>query len=537
MRFASPWIGALLGSLALLSCSASSVDETQDLTGGAAGSTSAPFVDATVAFEGPASIEVKPGEVREIAIVTSPAAEYEMYLALLDAPSDASLDASYLVTGPDGRATVKLHAPSSLATFRVRASIKNGPSAELLVLVNKQGVGALEVVPVYDGGRPIASWVASVVAGKTCSSLAGVLPGEPTGALVAVAPSPESPVVQSVPVGPKLAVAVRAGHFAWGCVDASGITAGTTTKVKVHVVDVPPALDRTSLQLKLDYSPSEPYAALLSGARTAFLDAFLPPGASEGSALLDGMAARALDPAAFYAAREALGWDALVEAHVATLSAAPAERMAGWIDLGLAQGTAELTGGLAAIDGVPDKALFSASTLGGLDAASSGVPAEHLMSWTSQPGDQVVLSGAVYWVPSRFIGAACRAGAESELDLEADMADLLSAVTGCNALAAALGGVDECDADCLAYLCHVALADRWVAALDASALDGAVGKVSITASGQVTVDDVATPVALAGSWIGQVSDGFTTASVKGSLSGALPSEPDAPADPGDPPPQ
>lgn len=540
MRFASLWTGVLLGSLAVSGCSVSAMDGPADLTPGAGGAgEDVPFVDATVSFEGPASIDVSPGEVRALSVTTSPPSEYEMYFTLLDAPGDASLDASHLFAGADGRAMVKLQAPSSPASFKVRASIKNGPSADLVVTVSKQGVGALQVVPVYDGQRPVETWVASVVAGTTCSDLAAKLPGETSGALVAAAPAPESPVIQSVPVGPKLAVAVRAGHYAWGCGDTSGIAAGTTTKVKVHVVDVPPALDRTKLDLALAYAPDAPYGAIVTDARAAFLDAFLPPGAPVPAALLDAMARLSIDPEGFALAREALGWDALAQAHFAELPVPLGERMAGWIDAGLALGPAKLTGQLLAIDGVPGKALLAAGTLAGLDAAAAGVPETHLVSWTSQPGDKVVLSGTVYWVPSRFIGAACRAGAQDELAVQSSMQEVLAAVAGCNNLAATLGEAPGCDAACLADLCRAALDARWQSALDVSASAGQVGTIEITASGKIDVDDIATPVALTGAWIGHVSDGAATADVKGDLTGALVSEQKAPQEPpaGDPPPQ
>jgi len=536
MRFASLWTGALLGSLLFYGCGAAGPEEIPDPAGGAAGAGGSAFVDAEIAFEGPSAVDVAPGEMRELVVVTSPPAEYEMYFALLDAPSDASLDASYRVAGPDGRATVKLHAPGTLASFKVRATIKNGPSAEVLVSVNKQGVGTIEVQPVYDGQRPIDAWVASVMAGTTCDALASVLPGEPEGSLVAVSSGAESPLIQSVPVGPTLAVAVRAGHYAWGCNDTTGIAAGTTTKVKVHVVDVPPALDRTSLDLALTYMPQPPYDALLDGARSVFLGSFVMPGEAESTVLLDAMGALTPDPAGFALLRDSLGWDALADAHFAQLPVPLTDRLSGWIDLGLAIGAPELTGRIEAIDGVPGKALLEVQSIGGLDAAYAGVPASHLVTWTSQPGDQVVLSGTVYWIPSRLAGAACRAGALNELATPATMAEMLGAAAGCDELAVALGGWNDCDTVCLAELCASALDSRWQTALDASAWAGTVGTLEIKASGKVTVDDVAVPISLSGMWIGTVSDGTITAPVEGFVQGVLP-EPDVPEDPpaGDPP--
>ncbi|MEZ4308813.1 MAG: hypothetical protein R3F14_12305 [Polyangiaceae bacterium] len=532
MFFASLRPYALLGCLVALAggCSAAGIEKSEptNLDDGSGGSTST-LIDATIDFEGPAEIEVAPGETRELTVVTSPPASYEMYFALLDAPSDASLDASHVFTAGDGVSTLKLRAPSTPATFAVRAWIKDGPSTELTVSVNKQGVGTLQVIPVYDGQREVTEWVASVISGTTCQALAGQLPGEPSGALVAVSEAPEAPVVQSVPVGPKLAVTVRAGHYAWGCDDAGDIAAGATTKVKIHVVDVPPALDETHLAVSLAYTP-EPagYAALLDNARGDFIEGFVPPYETEPEALLNAMSALAIDPAAFAQSREALGWDALAAAHFASLPVSLTGRMNGWISAGLAASPPELTGTLTALDGVSGKALLLTGAIAGAEADAVGAPAAHIVSWTSAPNDNVFLKGSLYWLPSRFVGDACRAGAEAELGPIESMVDALTAEAQCTALAYNLGGFPGCDAGCLTDLCRAAVDMRWQSALDASAWAGTVGTIDIGASGKLQVDDTASPVAFTGTWLGKVSDGKITATVEGLVTGTLP-PPEAPS--------
>lgn len=539
MRFALLWPGILLGAIGLGGCAAKEASALNNPTGEAGSDTGTTSgIDATIAFEGPSSLEAAPAEVRELSIVTYPPAPYDIYFTLIDAPSDASLDASYHLSDADGRASVKLHAPGMPATFTVRAAIKDGPSAELSVSVTKTGTGSVRVIPEYDGDRPVESWVASIVSGTTCDDLGDVLPGEPQGALVAIAPDGDSPVIQSVPVGPKLAVTVRAGHYAWGCIDSAGIPAGTTTKVKVHVVDVPAALDRTDLAVTFAFNPKEPYGTLLMDARAKFLGALFPPETPEPVTLLDTMGLLAPDPAAFSASRESLGWDAVTADHFTTLPQPIAARTGSLIDSGLELSPPELTGQLTAIDGVEGKAIFFTSTVAGLDAESAGAPLAHLMSWTSQPNDQVVLSGSIFWVPSRFIGAACRAGAEDEVGAPIEMAEILASAAACDGLAASFGGLDGCDATCLEDLCRAALAERWLLALDASAVDDTACTTSITASGKVSVDDTAMPIALSGTWLGQVSDGVTTATAEGAVTGVIPDQ-DMPQDPpaGDPPPQ
>jgi len=536
MRFALGWTGVFLGSAVLLGCSVG--DSAGVFHPGDETEVADHTVHATLVFEGPAQAELSPGETRPITIVTSPAKSYEVYFALLDAPGDASLDAARLFTAADGRATIKLHAPSTPASFKLRAWIKDGPTAELAVSVSKQGIATIEVMPDYTGQRPVDEWVASVVAGTSCDALAGELPGEPKGSFVATAPPQQNPLIQSIPVGPNLAVTVRAGHFAWGCADAHDLAAGVSTKVKVHVVDVPLALHKTNLDIALAYAPeSQPYAKLLNNARIKFLDTFLPPDQPEGAALLDAMGAAANDGTAFAQDSELGGWGALAAAHFALLQVSLRKQLGVWIDAGIGAGEPVLTGRLEAIEGVQGKALFHAASIGGLDAASAGAPPAHLMSWTSSPNDNVYLGGTIYWLPSRFIGTACLAGATDQLGPLESMADALAQAAVCSDLAASLGGTSACDVGCLADLCRAALTARWHVALDASAADQAVGTVEIGASGVVQVDDIATPIALSGTWLGKISDGETAAVAAGAADGIVPIEEAPPADPGDDPPQ
>ncbi|MBK8253237.1 MAG: hypothetical protein IPK82_11300 [Polyangiaceae bacterium] len=537
MRFAFLWAGALLGSLAWFGCSAAELEYTSG-GGGEADNVDPETIDAVIKFDGASTIDLAPGEFRELTVLTSPAKPYEMYFALLNAPGDASLDASHLFADNDGRAVVNLHAPNAPSMFSVRAWIKNGPLAEITVNVSKQGIGVVEVVPSYGGSRPVTEWVGSVIAGASCAELADQLPGEPNGALVAVAPAPENPVVQSVPVGPKLAVAVRAGHYAWGCADAYNINAGTSTKIKVHVVDVPAALDQTNLNISLITSSQwQKSSGVVENAVAEFSDGFTPPMQSEAAALLGVMELFAPDPQAFATARYDLAWDEVADAHFAALSKPLAEQMYTWINAGLAADTPALQGRLQAIDDAPGKALFLMDSIGGLNADAAGAPDAHIVSWKSAPNDNVFLSGTLFWLPSRFVAAACRTGAELEIGAPVAMADLLSTHAACAELSVSMVGYEGCDADCLKAMCTSALGFMWESAANASAYSGTIGTIDIGASGKLTVDDVAAPVTLEGSWIGTVSDGFVDVSIEGAVSGEVvetdPGGGDPPAD--DPP--
>src|SRR5262249_34936452 len=155
-------------------------------------------------------------------------AAYEIRFALLGDSFDASLDEASVIADSQGRANVVLHAPNMSTIFRLRASIEGGPSAEAQIAVSDQGFGTVRVLPEYMGTRAVKSWTASVVARAKCADIAPKLPTEPPGALVGTAGAAGYPIIKGAPVGPNLAVTLRAGHYMWGCSDATGLKANDT---------------------------------------------------------------------------------------------------------------------------------------------------------------------------------------------------------------------------------------------------------------------------------------------------------------------
>ena len=133
--------------------------------------------------------------------------------------------------------------------------------------------------------------------------------------------------------------------------------------------------------------------------------------------------------------------------------------------------------------------------------------------------------------------SSCQVGAAADLGVQGYMADALAKAAACSDLGATLPGLDACDGGCLADLCRTALLTRWHDAMDVSAANDVVGTIEIDATGQIKVDDDALPVALMGNWIGSVSDGETTASASGVLTGVLSKDDSPPADPAGNPPQ
>lgn len=485
---------------------------------------------ALIHFEREDTITLAPGETREVRVFASPKASYEVRFALIGDALDGWLESAAAKTDENGMATMELHAPDQPTTFHLRASIvledgQAGPSAETSVAVSAQGSGTVRVLPQYTGKRVVEQWTASIVARTTCGDLGAMLPGEPEGALIGKAPFGQTPQVPHAPAGPNLAVAVRAGHYMWGCADTIDLKADGTLDVKVTVVDRPIDLGATDLDLAFTYEPDAgDYGALIGGATHLLRDTFLPGGAAEAGLLLAAMgtAAPLAQATALSAARASQGWDALASAHFATLDKSLRERTKSWIAAGLPLQAPTIEAHLGARADAPGVAELHVVTIGSVDATAAGVPPVSPFSWTSDPDDTLLLGGIVLWQPSRFVGSAALAGAKLEQPSAVTMSDALAEAADCAGLAAELGGFDTCEAGCIEALCKKALGDRWALGLGASSAAGQLGHLTITASGPAQLDDAARPLGFKGIWLGTVSTGVVSAKVKGSFEGTTP---------------
>jgi hypothetical protein len=525
MRFLPrrPW-PALVANLALglasgltqLACSASEEAGSTGIT------PPPPTTDATVTFDATGTLTLAPGAIQALGVTGAPAASYQVGFALLGDTLDAWLDAATVQADAAGHASVNLHAPSKAATFQVRASLLDdrgmpGPSAERGVAVSKQGFGSVRVTPVYGGARPVTTWTASVVARSTCMDLT-TLPAEAPGALVAAAPAGTLPVVDNAPVGPNLAVAVRAGHFAWGCADSAGPTAGGTVDVSVTVIDKPLDLSTASLTVELTYPPPTSFAPFLADITSTLGGAFLPIGSKDGSVVLNAMAALvpSTSAAAFTQSRIDKGWDAVAAQHFAALTPGLRQRVDAWVAAGLLLQTPAIEAGVLAV-GKPDHPQVQVTRFGDVDPATAGVMPGPF-TWKPQPDDSLLLVGDLGWAPSRFAAAAALAAAQADFPAAQTVPGALAAAAACKTLASKLGAFGTCDAGCVEQLCDAALASRWNAALAA----GATGTVGIKASASATVGDAAQPTALTGHWVGAFSDGSVDATVMGDLAATSP---------------
>jgi hypothetical protein len=528
MRFLRYCLG--LGLALVLGASACAPDERERATTGT-GPTNDPK-QASIRFEEDGTLALAPGAAEEIRVAASPPAPYSVRFTILGDAIDGWLDAADVEAGADGRASARLHAPTEPTTFRVRAAILDeagapGSSAEIGVAVSDQGFGTIRVVPSYKGKRAIDGWTASLVARTTCADLAPSLPGEPPGALVASADGAEGrPVIEDAPVGPSLAVAVRAGHYAFGCVNVVDLAPDEERDVTIPVTDKFIDLEAGSLHAVLLYDPDPgPYAELLAGAAAGLGDAFMPKGANQGAVLLNEMQALAApgDAMAFVAARLDQGWDSIASKHLALLGVDLRVEVELWAGVGLAVHATSIEADLGPGASAP-QASFVVTSFAGYDPSAAGVAASPSFTWTGQADDTVTLSGVIVWEPSRLAGAAALVGAEVAVPGAADVPEALAEVADCQGLAAKLGAFGACGVACAADLCRSALASRWADALDASLDAGKLGQVSIQASTHAVVGDVAEPVSLDGHWLGKITAEAIGASVVGDMK-ASPSAP------------
>jgi hypothetical protein len=356
-----------------------------------------------------------------------------------------------------------------------------------------------------------------VTANATCAALEspspGALPADPQGAISASALAGGELLVDMAPVGPSLAVLVRAGHYAWGCADATTLTAGATLTVPVTVINVPLDLQDADLTTAFTYTPdATAYDAVLGDAVSALVDAFMPESSFEGAIVLNGMSAAAADPAAFAAQRSEQGWDLIANAHFLALPKSLRATCAGWANAGTGLQPKSFQATLAG--GAGGALALGVTRFGNLDPAGAGVTTAPGATWSGLPDDSIQLNASLVWEPSRFAGAASLVPAVAATGA-ATVSGALSMQADCHGLAGELGAYGTCDLACMEALCDAAVASRWTAALSASKSAAAFGQLVIQGAGNATVGDLAQPVTLAGAWQGQIGSATRQVPVKG----------------------
>lgn len=530
------WIVALAVAHALVACSAGeSSGPRNGGSAGAGGSAATEPVPDALAFDRLTTLTLNPGQVAPVTVAATPRGAYRVRFALLpDAnrePNDASLDRAEAITDSRGEASVLLTAPTTPTTFRLRASVGTTVSTELAVSVSEAGFSTVVVHPSYLGKRLVTSWTATVRAGATCASLHGIPP--PDGDLVATSDVSGTPTIDSVPVGPALAVTLRAGHFAGGCADLTNVVADSKTDVTVVATDRPLQLETTDLELALGISDESPeWRTSLEASAQQSLDALLDGAPNGVVALLDAMAAQAESGHdAFIAERTSQGWDATLPAALGTDSPQRIQTLvASWMStgvLGLSQ-PRTFVGHLGA-SGEPGQALFELATVADTDAQSAGFAQSLLATWSADPTDTVLLGVNLFWYPSLMVTALSEPPALLAAPGTTTVPEALASLLSCSDvsnLMTAQSTVDSypgCDQACTESLCQAGLAFMWQRARNASGANAS--KLEVNATGATTIDDEAYPVSFSGTWIGTATTDTTSAALGGPASGAAPSPP------------
>jgi hypothetical protein len=507
--------GSVLLATLAITVSASGCSESPSSGDGGAGGYDP---GAELSFEHIGTLELGPLEERSVALRAQPGATVRLYL--LGEAFDASINRTTATTDGAGRASFVLRAPARPATFRLRAT-SGESTAELPVAVSERGFAALRVTPLYAGSRNVESWTASVLVDAKCVDVLANFPDDPEGALRATAPVGADPVVESVPVGAKLAVAIRSGALVAGCVETS-LAAPGSAKVEIEVIDRPVVLAAAELALSLGFSVDPyAYAELSEQSVEAFIAASFPARAELPGALLDAIGAR-LDGAtlvAFDAHRASAQLDLSLDVALDDRDAralltvyAPSA-----VSFGVDDASLGLDG---RITGLADGTAQLELTWFGSQLASDAGFWPSTPSWKVDPGDVLLVSGSVPWAPSRHARGLLEAAVLDSVGRR--LTEELSLGLDCATIGDVIAGFAGCDAACAATLCVEAIADRVAAAAASSDAPTPSGKLDLVMSGALSVDAELRPTALAGSWIGTISAGAASSAVEGAVAGSAP---------------
>jgi hypothetical protein len=522
MYFSFPRLG-----LALALVAASSACGSAGAGGGGGGwtwstNTGTSTAGASVRFEDSGTLTLVAGDKASLVVVVEPPISGAVTFSLAGDASGAWLDADQVDLDASGRAQTVLHAPPAAATFHVRASLldASGAGADRLVVVSADGFGSVQVSADYAGKRPISAWSAAVVPGMACADLQATLPEVPSTALTADAPDGDTPVVTGVPVGPTFAVVMRAGHYAYGCVNAGPVTPDGVLDASVAVLDRPLDLSAASLDATFRFDADLPLLApLLTDAASSLGAAFLAGGtpAKDASVLLNAMAAQ-LSPAqaaGFTLQRNGAGWDALTATHLAALPLGLREQLTLWSAAGMAQQdpSFELT---LLPGGAPTEAAVGLVRFGDVLGADAGGTSGATLTWSALTGDLVALNGSLPWSPGGFARAAAFGPGEIAYPGSATLGAALASYADCDGLGQTLGGFGAYDAAFVGQLCASAVEAR----LDAACAGIVPGVIDINATADASVGDAAEPIALQGTWIGTIGSAGAAAKVGGDLQAA-----------------
>ncbi len=470
----------------------------------------------------------------------------------IDGPVSLSLEGNYAdaalvaddVTISGGHAQVTLQVASVPVEFNVVARDKspaNRPAASVAVLVSKAGIATIEATPSYSGHRPTPTFFATDYVHATCAEVAAFALEPDAGASWTSAPG-GIPIALSVVAGDHVALDVRVGHYASGCIDLSPLVPGSTTAISVPIYDVPMALADTNLSATFSFttvgSPATDggvplgwptvAGATASGISASFFEPTMPldGGApSDGPTLLSAMMAAiasAEDQSDFSRNRASGAWDAAATMWLQNRGATIEARALQFLDAAVNLGPQPLVMHIGS--GENGAAPVTPVTFGGTAAGLVGLGQPGAFQWTADGNDAVHLSGAIDFSLRPLLGSL--ADAQAATGPATNVSSAIALAIDCHDLAASLvastsgQSYSGCDATCTGNLCATALVQRWTSAISAAADGTDSAHMTMTASAPADVGDLAEPSYLEGGWLGSVSNpsgSFLSFAVSGDL--------------------
>jgi hypothetical protein len=546
MRVFALFIFAVLLVSLGVGCSTSNADAAAPAYGGSAGSAGSAGQGSVeeptlLEFE---TVEELPARAQVLLKVRAkPAKAFHVRFALPSSggdPLDAVLDQATADTDANGIATVTLTAPSSPATFNVRASV-GSVVALLTITVTDPGFATVQVQPRYAGFRSITTWVASAYPDMTCAELPDI-PDEDGPIRTLPAAANAAPQLLDVPAGKRLAITLRSGHFVGGCASVEKVPPGPIDQpqiVQVTVLDRPIDLNASPLAVSFGLVvPDTTWTNLLQTTNQAVLQAFQSTSIDDVDALLDAMREASGDSRQLFEnARIGENWDAALRSlWGATASSKLRDASAGWFAAGrqkFSDADHLFTGTLTPIV-QPTSPLDQRSadltllSVAGLDGSKVGFVDRAQVSWSASSDDTLVLGTDLYFVASELLQALAEAAALDGRNDAPSAAELLATRLDCEGVGATLAAAGTnaqlaygvCDGACLTDLCQSGVAAIWQRGGAATGLSPA--HLSITATGMARVGDTANVVGMSGSWLGQLTTGDVASDTGGVLTGVVP---------------
>lgn len=474
------------------------------------------------------AVRVSPGAVRELKVVASPAGRYPVSFSMLGEVHNAALDVSKTTTNESGEGFVSLTAPTETASFVMRATIGQA-TAEIAVSVSNEGYTTVRVLPSYQGRRTITSWFATASANRSCADLGQATPPA-DGPLRAEAAPDQVPQIGAVPIGERVAVTLRAGHYVGGCVDVPSVSGTAPNVITVPVADRPIQLLGATLDVRL---AAQPNSVALRDALRAHMDVTIAD-AVLVDALLDSMTAVASTEqrSAFTQQREYGSWDQKLR----TLpqfgsSYGLRPQLKTWMLAGTERVVGEplLDGRVTSTDEQNPVTTLELAEVVGLDAAYAGFRAKSDASWKAEAGDTVLLGSTVTWSPSLLLMRLASAAADEAEVNGIERTALMSSLVDCPSVAQALkeAGVSDvpfpgCTVECARALCESAMAGLWGELESASVERSENSTLVLSATGAAAIDDQARLLGFEGSWVATLGSPITTVSMTGAARAAKP---------------